>query len=139
MRSSARVDGAGERHISLVGVDDAQFALGHDHAVRTGVDNDLGEVVAGLDAGNLHEANRIGEQAGNADEGENGQQHQDQAVRLFVRHEGKGGHHRDEKARERQNQSWAAGAFGPVETGRTGILAHGRLCGIACDIPLIWR
>ncbi len=118
---------ARQRHIGLVGVDDPGIAFRHQQAVRARIGDELGDVVARLRPGNLQEADRIGQQRGNADEGQEGQQREDEPRRLVALEEGKGRHDHDQRRGEQQHQARAARTLGAVDAGMRTDLVHGNL------------
>ncbi len=121
------VIGAAQGEKSFVGVDDPQFALGDDHPVGAGVGDRLGDVVARMRAGELKEADGIGEQGRYAGEGEKGQQGQDIGRGLLVPQDREEGHDREQGRREQQHQPRTAGALRAIHAGMGGRLAHENL------------
>ncbi len=75
---------AGKVEIGLVGIDDAAVVLDDDEAVPGGVGHELGDIVAGRLAAELHDADRDGEQEEHARHGEEGQQSENERLRLVA-------------------------------------------------------
>jgi hypothetical protein len=118
---------ARQRHVAFVGVDDPPVVVGHHEPLARRVRHQLGEVVARALAGELHGADRQGEEEENARHGEQREQPEDERLRLLGGHEPQADRRSDQNARKQEQQADMARPLRPVDGGtRQGlaVLSH---------------
>ena len=111
--------------IGLVGVEHAPRAVGDQRPLRQIVDKGLGDVIAGMTAAEMQDADRAGEQAEHADHGETGQDGEHERLGHLARHHGQPNGGDRQGKREENHQRHAAVAGGQIGGGRG--IAHRRV------------